>query len=249
MKSAPPSRSAPRTVLGVFAHPDDEVVLGPLPARYAREGAAVRLAFATDGSEGVREHAGIPAGAALAAERRREAACACRALGADPPIFFGLDDGLGARESPEAAGLSARVRRLFEDLRPDVVITFGPDGVTGHPDHILVGAAVTRAYRSMAPADRPGALYYAGLEPEALAGLPPAAEPLVRAMTAGLRAAEGRGPAVRIPYRDEDLEKARRAFLCHRSQFTPAEAEEILDRIERLFADGVTLRRWTGETE
>src|SRR6266550_4817140 len=56
-----------RPVLAVFAHPDDERVVAPLLARLAREGREVHLVIATDGSKGVRPHAGIPAGPQLAA--------------------------------------------------------------------------------------------------------------------------------------------------------------------------------------
>jgi LmbE family N-acetylglucosaminyl deacetylase len=70
-----------RTLLAVFAHPDDEQVISPLLARYAREGVRVHLAIATDGQKGVREHAGIAAGDALATARAAEARCACEKLG------------------------------------------------------------------------------------------------------------------------------------------------------------------------
>ena len=79
-------QDAERTLLAVFAHPDDETAVGPLLARYAREGVAVHLAIATDGQKGVREHAGIPAGEKLAAKRTGEAQCACEALGINPPV-------------------------------------------------------------------------------------------------------------------------------------------------------------------
>ena len=58
-----------RPVLAVFAHPDDERIVGPLIHRLTREGREVHLVIATDGSKGVREHAGIPAGTALADAR------------------------------------------------------------------------------------------------------------------------------------------------------------------------------------
>jgi len=59
----------PKTVLAVFAHPDDEVFVGPLLAHYARQGAKVHLAIVTDGEKGTSPHAGIPAGPELASVR------------------------------------------------------------------------------------------------------------------------------------------------------------------------------------
>src|SRR3954464_3255181 len=70
-----------RPVLAVFAHPDDERVIGPLLSRLAREGRETHLAIATDGSQGIRDFAKIPAGPALAAERAKEAKCAAKRVG------------------------------------------------------------------------------------------------------------------------------------------------------------------------
>src|SRR4029079_8954953 len=64
------SRPKPRApILAVFAHPDDERVIGPLLARLAREGRETHLVIATDGSQGIRDFARIPAGPPLAAAR------------------------------------------------------------------------------------------------------------------------------------------------------------------------------------
>ena len=61
---------------------------------------------------------------------------------------------------------------LFADLEPDAIITFGPDGIYGHPDHLLVGNVVTMAYQAM---DLAAPLYYPGVNrqllPEGLAAL------------------------------------------------------------------------------
>src|SRR5438034_1257814 len=67
--SAAPSASpaeAPRTLLAVFAHPDDETLVAPLLAAYARRGVRVQLAIVTDGEKGTQAHAAIPAGPELA---------------------------------------------------------------------------------------------------------------------------------------------------------------------------------------
>src|SRR5689334_16911745 len=69
-----------RPVLAVFAHPDDERVIGPLLSRLAREGRETHLVIATDGSQGVTDFAKIPAGAELTAARVKEAQCAADRL-------------------------------------------------------------------------------------------------------------------------------------------------------------------------
>src|SRR5688500_7107644 len=82
-----------RPVIAAFAHPDDERVIGPLLSRMGRERREVHLVIATDGSRGVRDHAGIPAGQALATARAKEAACAAKRLGVRHLHVLGLEDG------------------------------------------------------------------------------------------------------------------------------------------------------------
>jgi hypothetical protein len=55
----------PKTILAVFAHPDDEIFVGPLLSHYVRRGARVRLAIVTDGEKGASPRAGVPAGPEL----------------------------------------------------------------------------------------------------------------------------------------------------------------------------------------
>jgi LmbE family N-acetylglucosaminyl deacetylase len=52
------------------------------------------------------------------------------------------------------------VARIIHDFAPDAVITFGPDGGYGHPDHVAISAATTRAWSSLASDARRPALFY-----------------------------------------------------------------------------------------
>ena len=70
-----------KTIMAVFAHPDDESTVGPVLAKYVREGATVHLVIATDGRLGVNDFSGLEAGDGLAAIRREEMKCAATALG------------------------------------------------------------------------------------------------------------------------------------------------------------------------
>jgi LmbE family N-acetylglucosaminyl deacetylase len=231
----------PRCLLAVFAHPDDETIVGPLLARYARAGVSVHLAIATDGQKGVREHAGIPAGEKLAAVRRDEARCACRQLGIQPPVLIGLEDG-AMQDTANKATLAREVARLLAELRPDVVVTWGPEGVSGHTDHRLVSSVVTEVYQSME--SPPVRLYYAGLSAER-------AEALSRA-----RAAEGGGMPmevltvrdrylpVHIAYEERDAEAAARALACHESQYTPEERAALCGMARQVEGGAVALRPW-----
>ncbi|MEO0473750.1 MAG: PIG-L family deacetylase, partial [Bacteroidota bacterium] len=135
--------TSPQTILAIFAHPDDETTVGPILAKYSKT-ADVYLILATDGFLGVTEHAGIPAGDSLVKVREKEAACSCAALGIHPPIFFGLPDALGLDGSLDfyqhVPVYKEKLMQEIQRLKPDVIITFGPDGDSGHPDHRLVGA-------------------------------------------------------------------------------------------------------------
>jgi len=133
-----------RTLMAVFAHPDDEAFgVGGTLARYAAEGADVYLVTATRGEAG-----GIAPGvdaspANLPDIREAELRCACRAYGIKPPHLLGYMDGqLAIVHQGQAV---AKLVRLIRRLRPDVVITFGPEGIYGHYDHIAVHRWVTIA--------------------------------------------------------------------------------------------------------
>lgn len=133
-------------MLGVWAHPDDESFLaGGLLADAARRGAVVRCVYMTAGEAGQCADGPIPS-SALAVLRQRELAAALQQLGVDDARLLGLPDG-GLLGVPTPAA----VERIHDELvafAPDVVVTFGADGFTGHPDHRCVShwveTAVTR---------------------------------------------------------------------------------------------------------
>lgn len=246
LQAAEPPR--PRTLLAVFAHPDDEGIVGPLLARYAREGVRVHLAIATDGRHGVRDFAGIPGGDALAKARAEEARCAAEKLGIEPPVLLGLPDGIARTQGSPAEAMSnlgrlvEEVRRLFTTLRPEVVVTWGPDGMSGHPDHRLVSAVVTQVVQE----DQPGwprNLFYPGFPRDraatapAIPGLPPLPLTSERYLT------------VRVGYEERDAQKARASFACHASQFTPAEQDAMFAMVRHFHPGVVALRPWRGTEE
>src|SRR3954467_11734368 len=81
-------QNSAKTLVAVFAHPDDEGSASAILARYAREGVQVHLIVATDGAAGGSPTSG-PAGGELAKVRAEEARCAADALGIKPPILLG----------------------------------------------------------------------------------------------------------------------------------------------------------------
>lgn len=134
----------PPRVLGVFAHPDDETVCtGGTLAKYASAGSDVRVVCLTRGGAGQIRDAGVATRSTLPAVRERELAAAGAELGlAETRCLDHPDGGLAALDPRVLTGLAAD---LLRELTPDVVLTFGPDGFSGHPDHVAVGAAVTAA--------------------------------------------------------------------------------------------------------
>jgi LmbE family N-acetylglucosaminyl deacetylase len=147
------------TVLGVWAHPDDESYLcAGLMARTAAAGERVVCVTATRGELGSTDEARWPPGPSLAAVRTAELAEALRILGPIEHHFLDYPDG-GCAEIDDSIAV-ARLRRIVEDVGPDTVLTFGPDGQTGHDDHRAVcrwtsaavqGCAATLHYSTNTP--------------------------------------------------------------------------------------------------
>jgi LmbE family N-acetylglucosaminyl deacetylase len=155
-------------LLGVFAHPDDEAysLAGSL-ARHTDEGiAAAILCFTrgeagqiTEGSGATREN--------LGEVREAELRAACRIVGVSDVRIVGTADGGTAANDD---GVATIVRTIHE-LRPRVVVTMEPQGVTGHPDHVAVSQMTTIAFhraREESDGAYPDRLYYSALPANAV---------------------------------------------------------------------------------
>ena len=146
-----------RTLLAVLAHPDDESLgFGGTLAKYAADGVRVHLVTATRGDRG--RYRGKPPGdpahpgpAALAGIREAELRDAARALGIHEVSILGYPDGSVDRVDPReaVAAIAQHIRRI----RPQVVVTFGPDGAYGHPDHVAISQFATAAIVAAAHPD------------------------------------------------------------------------------------------------
>lgn len=224
-----------RPVLAVFAHPDDERVIGPLLSRLSRQGREAHLVIATDGSKGVRDHAGIPAGEALAAARKLEAECAAKRLGVRLHLL-GLEDG-GLASFANLARLRTELETIIGNVQPAAIITFGPEGGTGHPDHRLVGNVATQIVQSD-DRHRTIDLLYASLPTERLRTAPPAS-PTVNGMAEALL-------TVRVPVENQDVVAGQEAFACHRTQYTSPEMAAINRYLAHAWNGVVYLRPWNG---
>ncbi|HEV7992869.1 MAG TPA: PIG-L family deacetylase [Gemmatimonadaceae bacterium] len=223
-------------VLAVFAHPDDERVIGPLLSRLAREGRETHLVIATDGAAGVTDFAKIPAGAQLAAARTREATCAANRLGVKTLHIIGLPDG-GLASFDVLRKLRSAVAAVVDSVRPSVIITFGPEGGTGHPDHRLVGDVTTQVVQADAKYANVD-LLYATLPTERLRTAPPA-QPTVTGVTEALL-------TVRVPFEERDLVAGREEFACHKSQYTQVQMDAVNRYLAHAWNGTVWMRPWNG---
>ncbi len=148
---------AGRSLLAVFAHPDDEsIACGGLLARCADGGARVSLICATHGENncGRRD-------LDLYASRALELNEAAGVLGVSEVVLLDYADGF--LPWVDDAELEARLAAEVERIQPEVVVTFGEDGLYWHPDHLAICKATTAAVASLG-AGAP-ALYYVTMPP------------------------------------------------------------------------------------
>ena len=202
-------------ILSVWAHPDDETYLsaGLMSDAVAHDHRVVCVT-ATRGELGSWDEKRWPT-ATLGAVRQAELEAAFEILGITEHQWLDYGDG-ACDKVPFEEGVG-RIQALFDNLAPDTVLTFGPEGMTGHTDHKAVSAWTTEAFRRSA---KPGArLYYAVNTPEWREryfekmqkfnvffepGTPPIVEPDQLAISFA------------IP--DELLDSKIKAFECHVSQ-------------------------------
>jgi LmbE family N-acetylglucosaminyl deacetylase len=161
------------TVLGVWAHPDDETYLcGGLMARAVRAGDRVVCITATRGELGSPDEERWPSGPPLAAVRTAEMETALGVLGVTEHHWLDYPDGGCADVDQDEA--VRRVAEVMAEVQPDTVLTFGPDGMTGHQDH---KAACRWATEAFAQVGKPGAvLAYATHTPDWVQRFEPALE-------------------------------------------------------------------------
>jgi LmbE family N-acetylglucosaminyl deacetylase len=135
--------------MAVLAHPDDESLgVGGTLAKYAAEGVDVFLLTATRGDRGRyrghrADHPQHPGPLTLATIREAELRAAASVLGVREVSVLEYHDQDLDRANPRevVAGIAGHLRRIH----PDVVVTFGPDGAYGHPDHVAISQFTTAA--------------------------------------------------------------------------------------------------------
>lgn len=153
-----------KSLLAVFAHPDDEsLAAGGTLAKYAAEGWRTSLICATRGEWGPISDDSLADYENLGEVRERELRAACEMLGISRLEFLELDDGgvTAILGTPEEERVVEKIAQTIRELEPKIVITFGPDGLYGHDDHIAIGKLTTRACQRIAGSTPAPELYYA----------------------------------------------------------------------------------------
>lgn len=162
-----------RTILLAFAHPDDEGMSAGAMMMAKDEGHRVVLVCATRGEVGeiynMDEAAARPR---LGEIRTRELEDAARIIGVDRLVFFDYRDSGMVRtadnEDPRSFNkapldeAAAKLHAILGEEKPEVVVTFGEDGMYGHPDHIKIHH-VTNAALDKLRGWRPRKLYYTAI--------------------------------------------------------------------------------------
>ncbi len=216
-----------RSLLAIFAHPDDEsLACGGLLARCAALGARVSLICVTRGewgpSAGLRLRAGPSYGDGLGETRARELEAAARILGVTDVVMLDNEDGM--LPWVDAERLEADIREAILERRPDVVVTFGDDGLYWHPDHVAVHERTTAAVAAL-DGDAP-ALYYVTMPPgqmravvESVAARSPSQSPrpVLGITDADAFGASAAAPTLVIEAGEFAIRKLA-AIKCHRSQ-------------------------------
>ncbi len=199
-------------MLVILAHPDDEsFAVGGTLAKYAHQDVQVILLCATRGEAGIDGAKPEEAGDI----RERELRKAAEHLGIEV-YFLGYLDGELAQTKPEA--LMETIACWIDLVQPQVILTFGPEGVSGHPDHVTISHTVTQAYDQFY---KNGMLLY----------IRPSEATALGCGVTFSNTGDGQ-PLVEVNISNYKLDKVR-AIQCHASQNPglPGRPEEEVDKI------------------
>lgn len=246
-------------LLVVVAHPDDEGLVSGTMARCVERGKHVTLLTLTMGEAG---KCGIPevdTPEKLAELRRRELEEACGHLGVTDLRLPGFRDGRLQEEDEEK--VLEEIVRIIRERTPEVMVTFGQDGIYGHPDHVAAGRYAERAFfasgdpgrfahhlRDGLVPHRPRKLYYVVMSKSRY-------EVMVRLTGIDYVMLSGKPHPFKY-YEDEDitvkldvspfLQKKMAAFYSHRSQAvtTPMRRKEASEKIKEFLATECFIRAY-----
>jgi len=228
-------------LLAIFAHPDDETFgAAGVMAAAAERGVSVTVISATRGEAGESAIAGLDDPERLGVVRERELREAMRQIGVSDVRLLGYRDsgmaGSPSAEDPRAfirapiETVAARLASLIRSVRPHTIVTFGPEGLYGHPDHLHMHHVALRAIEiaadpshkdraDFAPWQTP-VLYFAAFPREEMLALLDRPNSPLRSLPADARANLGT-PRSEITYTIDIkswADRKRAAITSHRTQ-------------------------------
>ena len=220
------------TILSVWAHPDDEgYCCGGLMAGAVLAGQRVVCVTATRGEQGSTDPARWPNGSELAAVRTKELAESLAVLGVREHHWLDYPD--GGCDAVDQDTATARLRDIVKQVRPDTVLTFGPDGGTYHPDHMTVSRWV-----SAAVAGTDARVFHQVQTPEWQAAVYEVIDPKMVMMADREPVAVAAADCAIFHSLDGDLlERKYRAMLCQPSQVGPLLSLAGPDRFRAMLAE------------
>lgn len=138
------NQSSTAVICAVLAHPDDESMISGTLSMFAEKGFDITVVYVTSGDEGADETGAGLHGSALAAVREKEAGEALQIIGIKHHTdFFRYPDG---QVDQYLDSVIDELDVLFGRISPQLIISFGPDGITGNPDHRMTGKAADQAF-------------------------------------------------------------------------------------------------------
>ena len=203
------------TILGIWAHPDDDIYLSAgIMAMAARNGQRVVDVTATRGEGGSMDEERWSS-ATMGEVRTRELLRSLEILGvAEHRFLEGLVD--VDMETPLDEAGAAQVMAIVEEVCPDTVLTFGPEGMTGHEGHKSVSRWAAQAFEACA---EPGArLYHATSTPSWAERWVPRLAPFGIFLPGTPPVTPEEELAIHLELPEDVLELEHRAILAHESQ-------------------------------
>lgn len=140
------------------------------------------------------------------------------------------------------------MQELIEQLQPNIIITWNPGGGYGHPDHRAVSNIVTEVVQKGTARDF-GTLLYTGISSQKFESLPEFSQPVIQWFASSWHTTDRDLLTVQVSYSEADLQKARKALGCHRSQFVDGDMDELIKLLDYVYDGKLTLRPWDGDAE
>jgi LmbE family N-acetylglucosaminyl deacetylase len=217
----------PADVLLMLAHPDDDILYSGAVLNLRDKGYTVQTVYTTPGENGKDITNRFSKGDQLAAVRREELLYAARTMNLDrPPLILGYVDGETAQPHNQLA-IANDVLAILQKTQPRLVLTFGPDGMTSHADHITIGKLTDFVVKSLnqgKPPEVQTGLYHVAMSPDARKAFTKAMDhPNLNAWTAMQSVSEDKIRVIQ-DFRDFIPEKIASVSMF-RTQFSP---EEVL---------------------